>query len=165
MARVSREQVFSALFALTEGVTWEAYPGTGQMVGLKTRERTVRLFSEVNSSFQPYLAQAEHSEDSQQVTGMPYKRVWDAQWIMYHRAGDNVSIDNKTRTPSIFTNQMIDAFEAAMAPKPVDPGFLDRRNTLSGLVHHCFIQGKIFKDPGDIDKQGMIVIPIKLLVP
>lgn len=162
---VSREAVFSALFALTEGVQWEPYPGVTPVIGLKTRERTVRLFSDVGTPSQPYLAQAEHSEDSQQVSNMPYKRVWDAQWIMYHRAADNQSLDNKTRTPSMFTNQMIDAFEAALAPKPRDPGFLDKRNTLSGLVYHCFIQGRIFKDPGDIDKQGMIVIPIKLLVP
>lgn len=157
---VTREQVFSALFALTQGITWEATPGSGVPVGFKKTSRQITLFSDVPAAQQPWIGQAEHSEDSQQTTGMPYKRVWDAQWMVYHRASDTPGV-----IPSVFTNQIIDAIEIALRPKPRDPGFLDKRNTLSGLVYHCFIQGRVFKDPGDIDKQGLIVVPIKLLVP
>jgi hypothetical protein len=66
---------------------------------------------------------------------------------------------------TVENNLIIGGCRKVLAPQPDDPGFLDKRNTLGGLVHHCFISGRIFKDPGDIDDQGMIVIPIKVLVP
>ena len=37
--------------------------------------------------------------------------------------------------------------------------------TLGGLVHHCFIDGKVFKDPGDLDGQALIIVPITVLAP
>ena len=51
-----------------------------------------------------------------------------------------------------------------MQPIPSDPGY-PKRLTLGGLVHHCYIDGSVFKDPGDIDAQAMMVIPILMLVP
>lgn len=91
---------------------------------------------------------------------MPYRRTWEAQWIIYHANGGSAK-----EIPTIENNLILDAVEKVLAPKPSDPGFLDERNTLDGLVYHCFIDGTIFKDPGDIDNQGMLVVPIKLLVP
>lgn len=157
---VSRETVFRALFALTDGVTWNPDPDSATVQGFKTRERRLRLFSDVNAKDQPYVCQTEHGEQSAQTTRLPYKRIWEANWVVYHRAADNPGVE-----PVVLTNQIIDALEAAIAPKPSDPGFLDQRNTLSGLVHHCYIEGTVFKDPGDIDKQALIIVPIKLLVP
>jgi hypothetical protein len=37
------------------------------------------------------------------------------------------------------------------------------RQTLDGLVFHCFIDGKILKGPGDIDGDGIAVMPMKIL--
>lgn len=161
--RPSREAVFKALFALTAGVQWNINPVEGDPPEYETfakRQRRIRLFSDVPSEEQPWLGQAEHAETSQQVTGMPYKRIWAAQWMVYHQAGLQPNAE-----PTIRNNLIIDALEAALAPKPQDQGFFDERNTLMGLVYHCFIDGEVFKDPGDIDNQAMIVVPIKLLVP
>jgi hypothetical protein len=33
----------------------------------------------------------------------------------------------------------------------------------AGLVSHVWIDGKIMKDPGDIDGDGIAVIPVKIL--
>lgn len=153
----SREAVFEALFGLTNGVTWD--PGTGD-VGFKTRTRRIKLFSDVPDKEQPWLGQAEHGENSAQVSNLPYRRTWQAQWLIYHQAGKQPGVE-----PTRWNNLIIDALEAALAPVPADPGFLDERNTLSGLVWHCFIDGEVFKDPGDIDNQALIIIPITLLVP
>lgn len=161
--RPSREQVFKALFALTAGVQWNTNPDEGgppEYETFKTRTRRIKLFSDVPGPEQPWIGQAEHAETSQQVTGMPYKRIWAAQWMIYHRNGDQPKSE-----PTIRNNLIIDALEAALAPKPQDQGFFDERNTLMGLVYHCFIDGEVFKDPGDIDNQALIVVPIKLLVP
>lgn len=155
--RPSREQVYSALFALSEGVQWNV--GTAdepEMKGFMERTREIKLFSDVSTECQPWFGQAEHGESSTQKTGLPYKRVWGVDWIVYHKGPS---------PRAIWNNLIIDALETALAPKPTDPGFFEERNTLSGLVVHCFIEGEIFKDPGDIDGQAMIVIPIKVLVP
>lgn len=158
---VTREQVFQALFRLTNGVTFDV--GTQSVPDVKsfvTRTRRIKLFSDVASSEQPWIGQAEHDEQSAQRSGLPYKRVWNAQWMVYHQAGLEPGYE-----PTIWNNLIIDALELALAPKITDPGFLDGRNTLSGLVYHCFIDGRIFKDPGDIDNQALIIIPISILIP
>lgn len=161
MSLPTREQVFKALFNRTNGVQWNiGTQDTPKMVGFQKRTRRIALFSDVPSPQQPWLGQAEHGERSAQTTNLPYRRVWNAQWMVYHRAGDIPNFE-----PTIWNNLIIDALEAALAPSVTDPGFFDRRNTLSGLVHHCFIDGEIFKDPGDIDNQAMIIIPITLLIP
>ena len=157
----TREDIFLALFALTAGVTFDVNPsGTADIRGFNERSRTIKLFNDVAPANQPWLGQAEHAERSAQKSNLPYKRQWKAQWVVYHRAADSPGVDATT-----WNNQIIDALEAAIVPKSSDPGFLDGRNTLSGLVHHCYIDGEIFKDPGDIDKQAMLVVPITILVP
>lgn len=161
MARASREEIFAALFALTQGVQWNI--GTQMdpvMVGFEERSRVVKLFSDVPAKDQPWIGQAEHGEKIAQKTNLPYRRVYSAKWIIYHRAPDQPNQIGVT-----WNNLIVDALEACMAPKPGDPGFLDRRNSLSGRVYHCFIDGEVFKDPGDIDKQALIVVPISILVP
>lgn len=151
----TREQVFAALYALTTDIVWDDPERTW-----RERGRRVKLFSDVPSSQQPAIFQAEHLEMSSQVSRMPYKRIWNAQWIIYHSIGTDPAA-----VPASENNLILDAVELALAPKPSDPGFLDERNTLGGLVYHCHIDGTLFKDPGDIDQQGMIVVPIRLLVP
>lgn len=123
-----------------------------------TISRRVVLFGECPA--QPACYQAEHGDQVAQVTGMPYKTTIEAKWIIYQ----NVAQDPKA-LGVVENNLIIQGCYAALAPKPDDPGFPDKRNTLNGLVHHCFISGNLFKDPGDLDGQGMMVIPIKLLVP
>lgn len=156
-----REEVFAALFELINGVEWdmgtEAEPDVKTFI---TRERRIRLFSDVPSAEQPWLGQAEHGERSSQTSGQPYSRVWAAKWMIYHQ-------DAKLREaiPTITNNRIISALELAMQPSVTDPGYFENRNTLSGRVYHCYIDGEIFKDPGDIDGQALIIVPISILVP
>jgi hypothetical protein len=125
-----------------------------------TISRRIRLFSDVSAQQQPACFQTEWASDEQQVTGMPYKTTLMAAWTVFQCiAKDHNALG------TVENNLIIGGCRAALAPLPTDPGFPYKRNTLNGLVHHCFISGRIFKDPGDIDDQGMIVIPIKLLVP
>lgn len=153
----TREQVYQALVALTEEVTWGTAP-TKQFLNAVATRRRVKLFSD--ATIQPAVYQAEHDEEVAQITNLPYKRAFKASWIVYQNVGKDHSA-----VPAIENNLILDAIQAALAPKPQDPGFPNKRNTLGGLVHHCYIDGEIFKDPGDIDDQGMMVIPITILVP
>lgn len=152
----NREDVFSYLFGLTLAISW----GTPTARSFVTRSRRVKLFNEVTQEQQPALFQAEHDEQVDQVSNLPYKQVWMASWLIYQATGFDPDA-----VPAIENNLIIDACQARLAPLPADPGFSSKRNTLMGRVHHCYISGEVFKDPGDIDNQGMIVIPIKILVP
>ena len=125
-----------------------------------TVSRRIRLFSDVAAQQQPACFQTEWATDEAQVTNQPYKTTIMAAWTIFQ----GIAKDKKA-LGTVENNLIINGCRKALAPQPGDPGYLDKRNTLGGLVHHCFISGRIFKDPGDIDDQGMIVIPIKLLVP
>jgi len=59
---------------------------------------------------------------------------------------------------SIFCHQIP---QASLKPSPATLG----RQTLGGLVSNCYIDGKIMKDPGDLDGDGIAVIPVKILAP
>jgi len=158
---MDEETILAALFAIVGEVRWtspgDTAPDTRRFV---TMSRRVKLFSDVSAEEQPACFQAEHGTTEGQVTNLPYKTILEANWIIYQSVGR----DDKA-VPARENNAIIRGIRQAIRPKPADPGFHDRRNTLGGLVYHCFISGRIFKDPGDIDGQGMLVVPIKLLVP
>lgn len=143
-----REDIFQALFALSEGVTWGA-PARGFV----HRSRRVALWSDLPG--QPALCQAEHDEDVEETTGLPPVATLSASWLIYHDVGKDPQAE-----PARESNLILDAVQALFPAG--DP---DNVQTLGGLVHHCFISGKLFKDPGDLDGQALIIVLIKLLVP
>lgn len=152
---MSREAIYSALFALVS--QGEGQPGKITGAGGETLQytsRRVKLFGDLPA--QPALCQAEHGETYAQATNLPYKRTFTASWLIYHAVGDPNAV------PSTTTNNLLDALETAITPYPNNPGF---RQTLGGLVHHCFINGKVFRESGDLDGQALLVVPISILVP
>lgn len=153
MSSPTREQIFGALFALAPAVSWGA-----PAQSFAYTSRRVKLWDDLPD--QPALCQAEHEETIQQATRLPYRRQFNAAWMVFHTAGKD-----RSAVPASTSNAILDAIEAAFAPAPADPGYLDGRNTLNGLVHHCWINGKVFKDPGDLDGQALLIVPISLLVP
>lgn len=157
---IDEEEIYQALFDRVSEVRWQR---PGEPEGSRrfiTMSRRVRMFSEVSANAQPACFQAEHTSTEDKITGMPYKITLMATWIIYQSVGkDPKSI------PSTENNYILKGVRKALEPRPTDIGFLDRRNTLGQLVHHCFISGTVFRDPGDLDGQGMLVVPIKLLIP
>lgn len=158
---IDEELIFYTLAQRMVIVRWtrpgDAAPHLQRFV---TISRRVKIFSDVPGAQQPACFQAEWATNETQTTNLPYKTTLDANWIIYQNINKDPNALGATEN-----NLILGGVRAALAPTPDDPGFLDRRNTLGGLVHHCFISGRIFKDPGDIDSQGMMVVPIKLLVP
>lgn len=155
---IDEELILFRLAQRMELVRWQRQSSPDEL-RFKTVSRRVKLFADVPSSAQPACFQAEHGTTEQEATGFPQKTLLEANWIIYQCVGRD-----KSAIPAIENNLIIGGVRRALAPTTDDPGF-PKRNTLGGLVHHCFIGGRIFKDPGDIDDQGMIVIPIKVLVP
>lgn len=157
---IDEELIFYTLAQRMTDVRWERQGEAPGARRFKTVSRRVQLFSDVPSAAQPACFQSEHTSTEGQTTNLPYKTTLEANWIIYHTTGKD-----KNTIPAIENNLIIKGVRLALEPRTDDPGFLDKRNTLGGLVHHCFISGRIFRDPGDIDDQAMIVVPIKLLVP
>lgn len=157
MTEPSREQIAEAVFALGADVEW--------MIGEETKtfafkSRRLKTFDQVSAEFQPAFFCVETNERLTKRTREPRQLVQSFSLVVYHQSG---SVEEAV--PAIVNNLIVAAIEAAFAPKPTDPGFRDDRNTLGGLVHHVWIEGEVIKDPGDLDKQGLIVVPIKVRHP
>ncbi|MDR3508428.1 MAG: hypothetical protein P4L64_11070 [Caulobacteraceae bacterium] len=144
----TREDIFTALFALSASASWSTQPS-----GFAYRSRRVKLWGDLPA--QPALCQAEHDETVSEVTRLPSRTTLAASWLIYHDVGKDPDA-----VPASETNLILDAVQSLFPTN--DP---DAVQTLGGLVRHCFISGKIFKDPGDLDGQGLIIVPITILVP
>ncbi len=144
---LARDPIFQALFALASAATW-GDPATG----FAYAARRVRLFDDLPAT--PALCQAEHEEEVAQVAGQPPRRILSAAWVVHHSAGDPDAIPASTH------NAILDALDAALAPDGPDGCC-----TLGGLVAHAWIEGKVFKDPGDLDGRALMIVPVRMLVP
>jgi len=148
----TREAIYQAVFELGAAASW------GDPVQqFAVASRRLKLWGDTPA--QPAFYQAEHGESLTQTSNLPYKRIFKVNWVVYQNTGLNPDV-----SPTVENNNILDALENVLAPKPLDRGY-PQRNTLGGLVYHCFIDGPILKVPGDIDDQAMMVIPITMLVP
>lgn len=150
---MQREPIFAALFALGQAVTWDSPERTWQ-----TASRRVQHFSKCSD--QPALFQVEGDESPHQVTGMPYKWVLKAHWLVYQNTG----LDPQT-VPATENNLILDALQAALGPQIVPGAPFTDRCTLGGLVYSVKISGNVLKYDGAIEGQGVMTIPLEILVP
>lgn len=151
-ALTTRQQVMNAVLALIQNMTF-ATPINGKTTWA-TVSNVLRLWGDVSADQQPYAALVTHKEtDEYRGLGL-YRRRLDLMVYCYSRS------DSAPGAPDLDT--MMQAFEAAFNTVD-DPS--RNANTLGGLVYWCRIEGKVFKDPGDLDKQTMLVVPIVVEMP
>ncbi len=143
----TREAIFTALFELVTEVH-----------EFRTSSRRLKLWNDVPRNERPALFQAEHAELHTRQSETSGKRELNVSLFVYTDASDK-------KTPgSIELNEILDALEDALKPTGADMVFRGRQ-TLGGLCEHAFIDGEVFKDPGDLDDDGMLIVPIKILMP
>lgn len=143
MTRATREQVMVAMFAKVQ-----------TLPGYVTYSRHLKLFSDVPGDQQPYICMTEHNEgQNPRPVGMPVKLTLRASLVIYFRSDDQAGTTTM--------NNLLDAIDPIFYPDMPLTG----KCTLGGLVDHAWIQGDVFKDPGDLDQQGMIVIPVFITLP
>jgi hypothetical protein len=114
----------------------------------------------VTPDLQPAAYQAEYKTlwqpaktPSSPTVGLPTRRIVATTWIIYFRADFG-------QVGARITQQILDAVYPVLEP--------DSQNnvlTLGGLCEWCRIEGTISVDPGDLDDQGQILIPLSLMVP
>jgi hypothetical protein len=142
---MNREIIITALFNLVSA-----------SASFATASRRLQLWSSMASSDKPALFLCERGD--MYVRGseaVPEAVTMELEAYLYTDAGNDPNC-----VPSSLLNSLIDAIDAALVPDR-----LTGLQTLGGLVSHCWIEGKIMKDAGDLDGDGVAVIPIKILVP
>ena len=65
--------------------------------------------------------------------------------------------------PSSQVNAIADAIDAALAPQ--GPDLPIGRNTLGGAAYWARVEGSTLKVPGDLDGDGILVVPVKITLP
>lgn len=152
MSGETRQQVMAAIQAIIAGMTFSA-PINGSSTW-KVVSNKLRLFSDVSAEQQPAAFLVTHRElDEYRGLGLLRRRL-ELLVYCYSRS------DNSPGTPQLDT--MMEAFEAAFI-KP--DNFSTNMNTLGGLVYWVRIEGRVFKDPGDIDSQTMLIVPLIVEMP
>lgn len=156
----SREQIFSALFALAKAAQFPS-----PIMGFTTWAATARKYvdpGQLGPDQQPFLAQWEGPNERYERHGnrlIPVRLLY-ARLCCWAR----VDSGDTQQLGSTYLTSMLEAIEAALAPDVSgygQPGLL----TLGGLVQWCRIEGIVLKFTGDTDQQALVSIPIRILWP
>lgn len=144
----TREQIAVALWNLLQGAAT-----------FTTTSRRFISWDQVNETQMPFLTMLKTGEDRARKSDTLPLTTLTYHVFVYLSAGmdpDDV--------PDTAMNALLDAIDAAAAPSTPD----DRaqgKQTLGGLVDHCYPLGPVFVDTGDVDGKGVAAIPFEILVP
>jgi hypothetical protein len=148
MPAISREQISAAFFALIRSAA-----------SFTATSRRFVHWDQVNETQMPFLTMLKTGEvRSRQAEGLPTLTI-NAHVFVYLSAGmdpDDV--------PDTAMNTLLDAIDGAVAPSGAD-AVNGNRQTLGGLVSHCYPLGPVFVDTGDTDGKAVAAIPFQILVP
>lgn len=145
VAMTTRESAIGALVNIvTDAYPWKLGPA-----------RRLKLWSDVPAANRPacFLFEGGQETYSWTETGLP-KRVIEVKIFVYLNAKDP-GISGAT-----LLNEMMDTLDVAFAPTGSDIAL--GRNSLHGTAYQCRIDGKALKDPGDLDGDALLIVPIKL---
>lgn len=121
-----------------------------------TTSRRLKLWSSLSAGEKPALFLVERGETYTRASeAVPETVTLQLELFIYTDAGQDQSA-----VPASSLNALLDALDSALSPDA-----LSGKQTLGGLVSHCWIEGRVMKDAGDLDGQGVAVVPIRILVP
>ena len=113
------------------------------------------MFNSIASDQQPAVFLVTHAEeDEYRGLGLLRRRLKLGIWI-YSRA------DNSSGQTDL--NVMLTAIETVLSKAVDNPS--SNSVTLGGLVYWIRIEGKLLLDPGDIDNQTLMIIPLVCEMP
>jgi hypothetical protein len=120
--------------------------------------RRLKLWSDVPAASRPACFLFEGGQETYSWSESALaKRIIELRLFVYLNAKD----------PSVLgaslVNDVMDAFDNAFGLSGSD--VILGRNTLGGTVYSCRIDGKVLKDPGDLDGDALLILPVKLVLP
>jgi hypothetical protein len=120
--------------------------------------RRLKLWSDVPAASRPACFLFEGGQDtySWSESALP-KRSIEVRLFVYLNAKDPSAVG------ASLANTVMDALDSAFGLRGSD--VILGRNTLGGTVYSCRIDGKILKDPGDLDGDVLLILPVKLVLP
>ncbi len=148
MAVSTRECAIAALRSLVaDSYTWKTGP-----------YRRLKLWSDVPFSSRPACYLYEGGEDVYAWTeNARPKRIIDVRIFAYMNAKESSVVGGA------LLNDVMDALDAAFLPRGTD--VVLGRSTLGGTAYQCRIDGKVLKDPGDLDGDALLVVPVRIVLP
>ena len=148
MPAITREQISVAFFGLIASAA-----------DFTATSRRFVHWDQVNETQMPFLTMLKTGElRARQTEGLPTLTI-NAHVFIYMSAG----MDPED-TPDTAMNALLDNIDAAVAPAGADV-LNGNRQTLGGLVAHCYPVGPVFIDTGDVDGKAIAAIPFQILVP
>jgi hypothetical protein len=148
MTAVTREQISVAFFNLLKGAA-----------NFTASSRRFVHWDQVNETQMPFLTMLKSGElRARQTEGLPTLTI-NTHVFVYLSAG----MDPED-TPDSAMNALLDSIDAAVAPTGAD-ALNGNKQTLGGLVAHCYPVGQVFIDTGDVDGKAVAAIPFQILVP
>lgn len=147
---VSRETVLSALFAkLSETVFTSPVSGQSAFVSVSRR---LRHWADVPRDQRPAMFMTCHGESpTYRAENTPLYSKMSVKIFVYTDSADKLSV------PDTDISVILDSLDISLEPGPGE-----QRLTLGGLVSHCRVDGEILRDPGDMDGDGLIIVPISI---
>lgn len=155
----NRAAIKNALLTLVAGATFSTAINGRTTWGITGRR--LRLWNAVDVSLQPAAFVVQHREGYMAAgVGRLTRRYLDMGIWCYAPTGDPTS--------TIIGDDLLDTMETALetALAPDDPGRVEL--TLGGLVYWCRVtrdDNNFIRDPGDIDGQALLVLPVRILIP
>jgi hypothetical protein len=153
---VNRLAIKTALFNRVSSVTFSPTIN-GQSTWINPGRR-LKMFNRIDPSAQPTMFMVQHRETYERYGVGLVRRYLDMGLWCYASTADE----------SVIGDDLLDVMESSLetALSPDDP----TRNelTLSGLVSWCRIRkdnNMFIRDPGDIDGQALLVLPVQILIP
>jgi hypothetical protein len=146
MGATQRETAVQALQNLLAGAyAWKSGP-------------RLKLWSDVPAMSRPacFIFEGGQETYSWSESALP-KRAIEVKLFIYLSAKD------PTIVGAALLNTVMDALDEAFALSGAD--LSTGRNTLGGAVYHCRVDGKTLKDPGDLDGDALLIVPVKLILP
>jgi len=152
---VDREAIWVALFALLQG-------SLGPLCQTMGRHHVQP--PQLGAEQQPaaFLVQGQETRPPT-PSGLPQKLILDGLIILYFQApmplGEEVGVEMVLGATAV--NALLKAIDTALMPD----NWVTGKQTLGGLVTHCWLEGEVVMDTGVHSQQGAALLPIKMLVP
>jgi hypothetical protein len=148
MSAAIREHISVAFFDLIAGAA-----------DFTATSRRFVHWDQVNETQMPFLTMLKTGEVRGRLNeGLPTLTI-NTHVFIYMSAGMDPA-----DTPDTAMNSLLDAIDTAVAPAGAD-ALGGNRQTLGGLVSHCYPFGPVFIDTGDVDGKAVAAIPFQILVP
>lgn len=152
----SREDVLNGILASVQNMSFETLINGKNT--WSTTSRRLKLWGDVPADAQPAAYVVEHEEhDEYRNLGVLRRRLSARVWC-YARTDDPNTVGGS------LINTMLESFETQFAMTSAD-NYSTGANTLGGLVYFCRMEGRVFKDPGDIDNQLLLIVPLVVEMP